>query len=325
MKSEDNNEKNQKLIKFSQNFLLEKSDEHIQTIYSSSSEELLNNIQNKDILEKVRENRRIYVHDLCELARSRGRFEKLTLGLILAMAFCLGFYSNLNFLISRPVQYECHEKLPSGYKYVPCTEDQACNLYKDRYRVVKPEFWSIEQQFKLYCERKEMLGVLINIVMLFSPLSCFIIGYLADFIGRRKALVLTFFVGIVGFLLSFFGQEFTLYIIGNCCLNSFQNCSLMLLFLYSNEILGRDFRNRAVGLILLVFTIGRLIFFGIYDMMTSFRQIFLVQVALIVVFIPIIRFLRESPFHLAHSKRFRELSKMLKKILETNFKNNVVD
>jgi putative MFS transporter len=160
--------------------------------------------------------------------------------------------------------------------------------------------------------------------MFFSPLSCFIFGYMADFVGRRKAMFLLVPLGILGFFLSYFGNEFTLFLVGNCCLSSFLQSMVMLIYLYTNEILGRRLRSRSVALLGLAYAFGELVFLVFYEFMTSYKQVYLAQGVCILICIPIIRFLRESPFHLAHTKQFRKLSKMLKKIMETNFKNNVV-
>ena len=297
----------------------------VQTIPSSSSEEPLNSIQKKHILLKVHDSRRVYVHDLCELARSGGRFERLTLTLLAVMVFCLGLYSDLGLLVSRPVHYECDKRANGRSNWVACDKDEACGKYRSHHLVVFPEFRSVEQQFELFCDKQDLPSMLRAIKTLSSPLSCWAVAYLADFMGRRKALMLALLVGGVGFMLSYFASGFSVYVIGNCCLDSFQSCSLMLVFLYANEILGRGLRSRAVGLLLVFFTLGQLVLLGTYDLMTSFRQILLLQVGVAWVLGPILRFLRESPFHLVRSLRFRELSKTLKKILETNFGDNVVD
>jgi hypothetical protein len=304
--------------------------ESIKTIYSSSSEDLINNIQNKDVLEKIKNKRRVYIYDLCELARSRGsfetrgRFEKITICLILLLSFFLGFYANTFYLISRPVDYKCHEWVGSDYIYVSCSEEEACTTYKNHFYIAGSDFLSINQKFKLYCDRNDLMELFKNITILFSPLSCFIFGFLSDLIGRRKTMLVILVIGILGFLLSFFGEEFTLFVIGNCCLQSFLHSFIMILYLYCNEILGTGLRSKTVGLIGLFYTLGQLTFLGIYEFMNSYKQLYIVQVICVLVAIPIIRFFRESPFFLAHSKQFRKLSKMLRKIMETNFKGNVV-
>ena len=308
----------------SSNNLIKDPIESIKTIYSDPSEDPLNNIQNKDVLEKIKNKKRIYIYDLCELARSRGRFQKITITLILLIAIFLGFYANTYYLISRPVKFKCHKWVKNDYIYADCTEKEACEVYKDRFYVEKSNFLSINIKFKLYCDRNDLMELFTNIIILFSPLSCFIVGFVSDLIGRRKTMFTILVIGLMGFILSFFGEEFTLFVIGNCCLQSFMHSFIMIIYLYSNEILSTELRSKTIGLIGLCYAIGQLIFLGFYEAMTSYKQLYIVQVICVVVAIPIVRFLRESPYFLAHSKQFRKLSKMLKKIMETNFKGNVV-
>lgn len=58
--------------------------------------------------------------------------------------------------------------------------------------------------------------------------------------------------------------------------------------------------------------------------MKTYKDVYLVQMIPVFVFFPIIRFLRESPFHLASSKNFRKLTKTLKKIARTNNNENLM-
>lgn len=326
MSGKSESDERQKInVKISNENLLENEVKSIKTIYSEESEEILNNIQNMDILEKIKNKRRLYVHDLCELARSKGRFEHLTLGLAILMIFFLGFYGSLNVLTYRPVRFQCRKFVEGIYQWVQCEEAEACmNVNKNRYRVIHSDFFSVTEKFELYCDKKDLLYLMTNVIMFFSPLSCFIFGYMADFVGRRKALFLLIPIGLVGFLLSYFGNEFTLFLVGNCCLCSFLQSMVMLLYLYVNEILGRKLRSVSVALLGLSYALGEIVFLGFYDFMTSYKQVYLAQGICIIICIPIIRFLRESPFYLANTKQFRKLSKMLKKIMETNFKNNTV-
>ena len=311
-------------VSLSSRQILEDPINSIKTIYSDKSDEVLNNIKHQDIQNKIKNEKRLYVHDLCELARSQGRFEKITLGLLLVMALTLGFYGNIGELTFRPVKFECHEWVEGSYQYVPCTETEACTQYKTRYRIKDSKFLSVTKKFGLYCEKKDLLDVMMNIIILFSPLSCFIIGYIADFIGRRHTMFLLLGIGTLGFLLSFFGEEFTLFIIGNCLLRSFLHSSVMVIYLYSNEMLGNPLRSQAISLVGLSLALGQMLFLCVYEAMTSYKQVYLVQAVALLVCAPVIRFLRESPFHLAHNKKFHKLSKVLKKIMETNFKGNVV-
>ena len=66
------------------------------TIYSTPSETTFqNNIQKRDILQKMRDQKRILLADLCELSGGGGRFQKIILLLLFIIFLFTGFFSNL--------------------------------------------------------------------------------------------------------------------------------------------------------------------------------------------------------------------------------------
>jgi MFS family permease len=218
----------------------------------------------------------------------------------------------------------CHKKVDNRYVYQVCPEEEACTSYKGHFIVDNQGFVSIIDKFKLYCSKRDLLKIMKNMIVFFSTVSCLIFGFISDAIGRRGVIFVAVILALIGFILSFFSKEFTLMIIGNCFLLGFFHINVMVIYLYSNEIFDENLRSKSIGLLFMSYSFGQIIFFMVYSFLKQYQYVYLVQIVPVLFFLPIVRFLRESPYFLARTKKFRQLSKVLKKIALTNYKNNLV-
>lgn len=248
--------------------LLEKTDlteareeeEENKTLYSEPSETTIqNNIQKRDILEKIRNQKRILLADLCELSGGGGRFQKIILLLLTIIFFFTGFFSNLRiYSFEKPTflcpGYDSHSHLI----WSKCSEEEVCKTYYPSNFRIDYFFDSLVSHFGLFCDKAELKEVIRNVVVCISSISSLFVGYISDFVGRQKCIYFGVFVAFMGFLLSYFSKDFTIIIIGNSLLTSYMHINVILIYMVCNELISDPLRSRAVGLLGFSLVIGQM-------------------------------------------------------------------
>lgn len=174
------------------------------------------------------------------------------------MIFFTGFYANIGLFIYQAPEFECSKKIDQRYQYVSCTEKEACGEFKGHYRIKSCKFESIVNHFHLYCDKKDIVYVMKNTSLFFASITSFIVGFLSDFIGRQRAMLLAFLFAVMSFFIMFFSSEYSWIIIGNCFSSGYLYIMIMILFMYFNEVLTDPLRSRTAGILTLAYILGQM-------------------------------------------------------------------
>lgn len=155
-------------------------------------------------------------------------------------------------------------KTPSKGKFIPnprfepCSEQTACQYFRDSFIVEKPKYVSINYKFKLYCKRRLYKSVLISVSTLVSPFVQVFNLFFADRLGRRKVILLVSIFGFAGTLLSVFGNSLVMLGFGFTFILIYCNSFYALNYIFINELLVDPLRSKATGIKTFSFAVGLL-------------------------------------------------------------------
>lgn len=231
-----------------------------ETLYSSGSDSTIqNNIQTRGIMQKMREQKRILLSDLCELSGGGGRFQQGILLLLVLIFFFTGFFSNLRIYSFEKPTFLCPAyDSKSHLIWIDCSEKDMCDTYYPNNFKQVYTFDSLVSHFQLFCDKAELLEVIRNVVVCIASISALFVGYISDFVGRQKCLFFGVAVAFMGFLLSFFSTDFTIIIIGNSLLSSYMHINVILIYMLCNELISDPLRSRALGIVGFSMVLGQI-------------------------------------------------------------------
>jgi len=175
---------------------------------------------------------------------------------------------------------------------------------------------SISNDFNLYCENREYLGIIGGIFYIGSCFSGLVFPSLADNFGRKKVMIYSLFLGATSIIIIGLTKNIDVLIVGlfisGFFLNGYENICLV----YVTEISANRFRNFSSVILMTVWAISQIFFAILAHRVHNWRILILIFIGipLFISVIPMIYYLDETPRHLVAVNEYEKAREVLKKI-----------
>lgn len=198
-----------------------------------------------------------------------------------------------------------------------CSEKIACENFNGFFEILKNR-QTLVTKYGLYCDRGDYVFFIQTFIFFFGAILAFIFNYLSDGYSRRKILIFSAFLLVLGCFLCFLDQ-LGFIVLGLILEISGIDLVTSMFYIYFNESMSDELRNQSSGLTFLAFVFGSysLAFFCLF--IRSYWDLFLI--ALITSFFVIFAFyyfFEETPFLLYNKANIYNLFENLKKISKIN-------
>ena len=110
---------------------------------------------------------------------------------------------------------------------------------------------SLVTENRLYCGRKSLLEASEATFVISGGFIAFLFGVLSDKVGRKKVFIISYFLTIMGTLISVLSSSLGIIVLGNVASWSGMDTFFSMVYIYCNEIIGSDLRSKANGYLFL--------------------------------------------------------------------------
>lgn len=252
--------------------------------------------------------------DLLNVVGNNKLYQKrLLVYYVVAQFFFMIIFTSIPFIFYSP-SFHCTNQDGTSK---PCSEAEAC---ASNNFTVSTERISFITKFQLYCDRNHLQTLSKNIIFLFAAGGCFILSILSDFIGRKSLFILSSILIITGCIL---GLQNNLIMAVAGTAMSFLALDLYFTFtyIYTNEIVGADYRSRFLPLMQFFGSAGAIASSGISLLTISYWHIFVLNLIVNGGLSLLAFYFVETPFVLNKRKDKQPLFNTLCYINDINNKN----
>ena len=247
------------------------------------------------------------------------RFQLKVLGLATVLFLSVGihiftfvyvFLSPEFFSASDPSLSSIHTFLTLGL-----SEEEACATQF----IIKAPFKSLTSEYRLFCERRYLKELGEFLLMAMASILTLFLSVIQDVLGRKKLLLVCFFLCILGFFCMVLGQSLIARLFGLMFLWSHKEIVSIAMFVLSNELLVNPIRNYGHN----YYSLANCVFGILGNYLTNYIDSYmtLIQIIFGVYFLALVlvmAFIPESPSFLLKQGKLQELKKVVTQIASTN-------
>jgi MFS family permease len=257
----------------------------------------------------VADYRNVKVADLLKLVGEDEKYQKTILFFLCLFNFAYAFIAFMIPYVFFDPSYLCFDQDKNKRL---CSHAEACaNPYGFE---TMTSITSVVSEFRLYCNRRNLIEVSEAIFVVSGGCAAFILGMLSDRFGRRRIFLLSYFLTVGGTLVSLLAPNLSLIVLGNILSWSGMDSFFSMVFIYVNEVIGSDLRSKANAFLFLSWGLGEIMINVVNIWITHYKVNFFIQFLPLTLLGVTYLMLQESPYLLYKLKNIGELYSSLKYI-----------
>lgn len=255
----------------------------------------------------------IKVQKLLEIVGEQGKYHIYLMTVLCLFNFFYAFVGfQLGYIYYKPDFY-CLNSDQSKYL---CSENLAC---KNPYGyLVESPINSLVTEFKLYCDRHNVLRESEGIFVFLGGFIAFVFGVLSDVIGRRRVFLFAWLFSVVGTFVAIVSSSLTFVVIGNVFSWAGMDMFFSMVFVYTNEIIGGNLRSRSNAILFFFWGFGEIVINLVNIGISNYKTNFIIQFISLFILGLGLYYIKESPYVLYKLKNVRKLYKVLLFIANKN-------